>query len=265
MLLVRSTPDAHKTPLYQMKIKIEGRSAAWKSQTMIVMLKDDLNTLICLFTEDWMKLYQFGIKLRGTFTRFNVERTYQTLTKWCENFSMKTLFSKQEKSIKICCFKCFKVNWKKKRRIAMLCWKNYQVNRSFILLLRWMETFATLNPAWWKKNWICCFDMKENDQNNTDSLIHKIRVNFRWLNISGNKQLKKTIKNILNPHMKSVLKPRLRETWYVPMFKVQDQLNQDARITYQTTIWKKNFTYLRSLSYEMMMINKRYSRTIHHW
>jgi len=52
MLLVRSTPDAHKTPLYQMKIKIEGRSAAWKSQTMIVMLKDDLNTLICLFTED---------------------------------------------------------------------------------------------------------------------------------------------------------------------------------------------------------------------
>jgi len=191
MLLVRSTPDAHKTPLYQMKIKIEGRSAAWKSQTMIVMLKDDLNTLICLFTEDWMKLYQFGIKPRGTFTRFNVERTYQTLTKWCENFSMKTLFSKQEKSIKICCFKCFKVNWKKKRRIAMLCWKNYQVNRSFILLLRWMETFATLNPAWWKKNWICCFDMKENDQNNTDSLIHKIRVNFRWLNISGNKQLNK--------------------------------------------------------------------------
>jgi len=75
--------------------------------------------------------------------------------------------------------------------IAMLCWKNYQVNRSFILLLRWMETFATLNPAWWKKNWICCFDMKENDQNNTDSLIHKIRVNFRWLNISGNKQLNK--------------------------------------------------------------------------
>jgi hypothetical protein len=75
--------------------------------------------------------------------------------------------------------------------IAMLCWKNYQVNRSFILLLRWMETFATLNPAWWKKNWICCFDMKENDQSNTDSLIHKIRVNFRWLNISGNKQLNK--------------------------------------------------------------------------
>jgi len=75
--------------------------------------------------------------------------------------------------------------------IAMLCWKNYQVNRSFILLLRWMETFATLNPAWWKKNWICCFDMKENDQSNADSLVHKIRVNFRWLNISGNKQLNK--------------------------------------------------------------------------
>lgn len=44
MLLVRSTPEAHKTPLYQLEIKIEGRSAAWKSQTMIVMLKDDLNT-----------------------------------------------------------------------------------------------------------------------------------------------------------------------------------------------------------------------------
>lgn len=75
--------------------------------------------------------------------------------------------------------------------IAMLCWKNYQVNRSFILLLRWMEAFATFNLTWWKKNWICCFDMKENDQSNADSLVHKIRVNFRWLNISGNKQLNK--------------------------------------------------------------------------
>jgi len=92
--------------------------------------------------------------------------------------------------------------------------------------------------------------MKENDQRNTNSLIHKIRVNFRWLNISGNKQLKKTIKNILNPHMKSVLKPRLRETWYVPMFKVQDQLNQDTRIIHQTTLLKN---FLCSLSYEMMM------------
>jgi len=60
----------------------------------------------------------------------------------------------------------------------------------------------------------------------------------------------KKIKKILDPHMKSVLKLRLRETWYVPMFKVQDQLNQDTRIIHQTTILKN---YLCSLSYEIMM------------
>lgn len=66
----------------------------------------------------------------------------------------------------------------------------------------------------------------------------QIRVNFRWLNISGRKQLNQKIKKTFNPHTKSILKLRLRETWYVPTFKVQDQLNQDARIVFETAILK---------------------------
>jgi len=61
----------------------------------------------------------------------------------------------------------------------------------------------------------------------------QIRVNFRWLNISGRQQLK-----TFNSHTKSVLKLRLRETWYVSTFKVQDQLNQDARIVFWNSYLK---------------------------
>jgi len=54
---------------------------------------------------DSLNFDQFGIKPRGTFTRFNVERTYQTM------IMKKKLFSKPEKSITICCSKHFEMNW----------------------------------------------------------------------------------------------------------------------------------------------------------
>lgn len=59
-----------------------------RARQMIVMLKDNLNIYFAYskLNIDWNQ-----IKPRGTFTRFNVERTYQTL-KMTEIFSMKKNF-----------------------------------------------------------------------------------------------------------------------------------------------------------------------------
>lgn len=103
--------------------------------------------------------------------------------------------------------------------------KNHQVNTSFILLLRWIETFCCYQTTRYSMIWwIAMLKLKK--------IIHKTKSEyiFYGLNISGNNRPIEKFKKKNPIHKKSTLKLKLRERWYYQMFKVQDQLNQDTRI-----------------------------------
>jgi len=153
MLLVHSTLYAHKTPSYQPELKIGASSDAGWARQIIVMLKENLNTILAIklawrrnFWIEWTGLDQrhFWTESRGTFTRFNVERTYQMM----KMKKKKTLCSR-EKSIQNICFKYIT---KKKNHllnrledISLKCSENSQVNTSFILLLQMDGNLFALN------------------------------------------------------------------------------------------------------------------------
>lgn len=173
-----------------------------KARQMIVMLKDTLNNSLLLIQNsiEWINLESNDeVHLRGLMWKEPIKRCWDIQHEEEEkyhampqtgrinqNLLLQTFWNQLKKrrrnelnSSEATLLQCFMLKeWSSKYQLYLIA----QMDGNLCCY----ESHKIFNNMMWhdEKIWICCFELKH-------KLTHlQIRVNFRWLNISGNTQLK---------------------------------------------------------------------------
>lgn len=130
----------------------------------------------------------------------------------------------------------------------MLCSKNHQVITSLILLLRWMENLLVwITQDIQRRIQFAVFKWRKWSKKH--KLTHwQIRVNFRWLNISGSKHLKQNARKPLMLTRSyfsswSSEKPGMSQCW---KFKIN--LTKTLELLIKQLFWRPTFSILEIIT-----------------